>query len=68
LRQFLEERGIPVPSLLFVNSPCPLKIEPSSHYLDHIEWVKGLSDVDVQIGVSWLQSIVESRHAEESNG
>ena len=65
LRQFLEERGIPVPSLLFVNSPCPLKIEPSSPYLDHIEWVKGLSDVDVQSGVSWLQSIVESRHAEE---
>jgi UDP-N-acetylglucosamine/UDP-N-acetylgalactosamine diphosphorylase len=65
LQQFLEERGIPVPSLLFVNLPCPLKIEPSSPYLDHIEWVKGLSDVDVQIGVSWLQSIVESRYAEE---
>jgi len=63
LRQFLEERGIPVPSLLFVNPPCPLKIEPSSPYLDHIEWVKGLSDVDVQTGVSWLQSIVESSHA-----
>src|SRR5215831_15371631 len=65
LRQFLEERGIPVPSFLFVNPPCPLKIEPSSPYLDHIEWVKGLSDVDVQIGVSWLQSIVESSHAGE---
>jgi hypothetical protein len=65
LRQFLEERRIPVPSLLFVNLPCPLKIEPSSPYLDHIEWVKGLSDVDVQIGVSWLQSIVESSHTGE---
>ena len=65
LRQFLEERGIPVPSLFFVNPPCPLKIEPSSPYLDHIEWVKGLSDVDVQMGVSWLQSIVESSRAGE---
>ena len=65
LRQFLEERGIPVPSLFFVNPPCPLKIEPSWPYLDHIEWVKGLSDVDVQVGVSWLQSIVESSRAGE---
>jgi hypothetical protein len=65
LRQFLEERGIPIPTLLFVNPPCPLKIEPSSPYLDHIEWVKSLSDVDVQIGASWLHSIVESSHARE---
>jgi hypothetical protein len=66
LRQFLEERGIPVPSFLFGNFPCPLKIEPSSPYLDHIEWVKGLSDVDVRIGASWLQSIVESARGEET--
>jgi hypothetical protein len=64
LRQFLEERCIPVPSF-FVNPPCPLKIEPSSPYLDHTEWVKGLSDVDVQMGVSWLLSIVESSRAGE---
>jgi hypothetical protein len=66
LQQFLEERGIRVPTLLFVNPPCPLKIESSSPYLDHIEWVKGLSDVDVQIGASWLQSIVESSYARET--
>jgi UDP-N-acetylglucosamine/UDP-N-acetylgalactosamine diphosphorylase len=65
LRQFLEERGFPIPPLSFVNPPCPLKIEPSSPYLDHIKWVKGLSDVDVQIGASWLQSIVESSRAGE---
>jgi UDP-N-acetylglucosamine/UDP-N-acetylgalactosamine diphosphorylase len=65
LRHFLEERGIPIPTLLFVNPPCPLKVEPSSPYLDHIEWVKGLSDDNVQIGASWLQSIVESSHARE---
>ena len=65
LRHFLEERGIPIPTLLFVNPPCPLKVEPGSPYLDHIEWVKGLSDDNVQIGASWLQSIVESSHARE---
>src|SRR5262249_1282973 len=65
LQQFLEERDIRIPTLLLVNPPCPLKIESSSPYLDHIEWVKGLSDVDVQTGTSWLQSIVESRYARE---
>ena len=60
LRQFLEERGIPLPSLSFANPQCPLRVEPSSPYLDHIEWVAGLSDVDVQQGASWLQSIVET--------
>ena len=66
LRQFLEERGIRFPTLLFVNPPCPLEIESSSPYLDHIEWVKSLPDVDVQIGASWLQSIVESSYARET--
>jgi len=65
LRQFLEERDIAIPPLSLVNPPCPLKIEPSSPYMDHIEWVRGLSDIDVQIGASWLQSIVESAHARE---
>ena len=66
LQQFLEERGLRIPTLLFVNPPCPLKVESSSPYLDHIEWVKGLSDVDVRIGASWLQSIVESSYAKET--
>ena len=60
LRQFLEERGNPLPSLSLVKRQCPLRVEPRSPYLDHIEWVAGLSDVDVQQGASWLQSIVET--------
>ena len=60
LRQFLEVRGTPLPSLSFVIPKCPLRVEPRSPYLDHIEWVAGLSDVDVQQGASWLQSIVET--------
>jgi acetyltransferase-like isoleucine patch superfamily enzyme len=58
LRQFLEERDLDVPSLSIPVPPCPLKIEPSYPYVDHIEWVKALSDVDVQLGASWLSSIV----------
>jgi UDP-N-acetylglucosamine/UDP-N-acetylgalactosamine diphosphorylase len=60
MRQFLEERGIPIPSLSFPHPACPLKVELSSPFLDHVEWVKGLSDVDVQLGASWLQSIVDA--------
>jgi hypothetical protein len=58
LRQFLDERDIPFPPLSFANRQCPWKVEAGSPYLDHIEWVAGLSNTDVQQGVSWLQSIV----------
>jgi hypothetical protein len=60
LREYLDERGLPVPTLSFAIPPCPMKIEPSNPYVDHIKWVSGLSDVHVQLGVSWLQSIVEN--------
>jgi hypothetical protein len=59
LRQFLEERGLPIPSLSFANPSCPLRIEACSPYLDHIEWITGLSPVDLELGISWLQSIVD---------
>jgi hypothetical protein len=60
LRQYLEERDLPVPIFSFMIPPCPFKIEPSDPYVDHIKWVSGLSDVSVQLGVSWLQSIAEN--------
>ena len=60
LGQFLEERDTPLPSLSFPTRECPLSVEPRSPYLDHIEWVASLSDVDVQQGASWLQSFVET--------
>lgn len=68
LRQYLEERSLPVPRLSFATPLCPLKIEPSSPYVDHIKWVSGLSDADVELGVSWLQSIVENVCASETVG
>src|SRR5215470_372020 len=59
LRQFLDERGLATPALSSTIPPCPLKIEPSSPYVDHIDWLSGLSDADAQLGTLWLQSIVE---------
>src|SRR5262249_36262766 len=60
LLQFLEGGGTPLPSLSFGNRQCPLRLERRSPYIDHIDWVAGLSDIDVQQGASWLQSIVET--------
>jgi UDP-N-acetylglucosamine/UDP-N-acetylgalactosamine diphosphorylase len=60
LRYFLEERGLSTPSLSFANPPCPLRIEACSPYLDHIKWIMGLSHADLEMGVSWLQSIAEA--------
>jgi hypothetical protein len=60
LRQFLEERGLPAPVLSFTNPPCPLSIEARHPYFDHIEWIMGLSHVEVEEGISWLRSIVDS--------
>src|SRR5262245_52539783 len=39
LRQFLEERRTPLPSLSFVDRLCPLRVRPRYPYVDHIEWV-----------------------------
>ena len=59
LRKFLGERGLPIPYLSFINSPCPLSVEATHPYFDHIKWVSDLSPVEVGKGVSWLQSIVD---------
>jgi hypothetical protein len=66
LRQFLEERGLPIPSLSLNNPPCPLRIEAKHPYVDHIDWIMDLSQVEVEKGLSWLQSIVDRIIAGES--
>jgi hypothetical protein len=60
LRQYLEERGLAVPTLSFTVPPCPLKIEPSNPYIDHIKWLCGLPEDYLQLGALWLQSIVDA--------
>jgi UDP-N-acetylglucosamine/UDP-N-acetylgalactosamine diphosphorylase len=59
LRQFLDERGLATPPLPSTVPPCPLRIEPSTPYVDHVDWVSRLPDAEVQLGVSWLRAIVE---------
>jgi len=59
LRQFLEERGLPIPLLPLSTPPCPLRVEARHPYVDHIKWIMDLSAVEVEKGVSWLQSIVD---------
>jgi UDP-N-acetylglucosamine/UDP-N-acetylgalactosamine diphosphorylase len=59
LRQFLEERGLPIPSLSSNNPTCPLRIEARHPYVDHIDWIMDLPPVEVEKGLSWLQSIVD---------
>ena len=59
LTQYLEERKLAIPTFPFKDLPCPLKIGPNKPYADHIEWVSSLTDEQVQLGVSWLQSIVD---------
>ena len=60
LTQFLAERDLPIPSLTFTIPPCPLRIEQEDNYRDHVEWVSTLSNGDMQLGISWLQSIVDN--------
>jgi len=59
LRQFLDERDLAIPPLPSTVLPCPLRIEPSNPYVDHVDWVSGLPDTDAQLGISWLQATVE---------
>jgi UDP-N-acetylglucosamine/UDP-N-acetylgalactosamine diphosphorylase len=59
LRQFLDERGLATPPLPATVPICPLRIEPSNPYVDHVDWVSKLSDTYVQLGISWLQAIVD---------
>lgn len=66
LGEFLAERDLPTPRLSFTVGSCPLRIESDHPYVDHIEWVRGLSEVDVQLGVSWLQGIVDSNRAADA--
>ncbi len=59
LRQFLDERGLATPTPPSTVPTCPLRTMQSDPYVDHVAWVSKLSDVDIELGVSWLQAIVE---------
>ena len=59
LAAFLAERGELMLSLrIDADIACPLSVEPST--VEHVEWVRSLSDADVAIGRAWLQAIVDA--------
>jgi UDP-N-acetylglucosamine/UDP-N-acetylgalactosamine diphosphorylase len=55
LGQFL---NCDLPSIQLPAIPCPLSVEPSS--VLHLNWVKSLTDDEVNVGVGWLQEIVDT--------
>lgn len=38
-------------------SPCPLPVTSDEPHVDHITWVQGLDDAQVEAGVAWLSEI-----------
>jgi hypothetical protein len=64
LRQFLDDRGLRTPTLPSRVPACPLRIEQNNPYVDHAAWVSKLSEAEIQLGISWLQSVVE-QHVEQ---
>jgi hypothetical protein len=58
LNQYLRPRNATPPAIAFPAIECPLRMAPSS--VDHVDWVKSLSDEEVRRGSRWLQDIVDS--------
>lgn len=58
LAAFLRERGRVLPTLhLDATRPCPIAFDPALADLDHVAWVRSLSEEQVEHGVAWLSAI-----------
>ena len=66
LQEYLEQRHLSLPLSPPTIPPCPISVAPSIPYVDHTAWISGLSDVDVQRGITWLGLIVDSIRTMES--
>ena len=60
LDQYLKARNAVLPVVTAPAIEFPLQIVPSDLRVDHVEWVKSLSDDEVRRGSQWLQDIVDS--------
>ena len=60
LDQYLKARNAVLPAVTPPAIECPLQIVPSDLRVDHVDWVKSLSDDEVRRGSQWLQDIVDS--------
>lgn len=58
-RAFAEERDGALPPLQLDPEvgPCPLPLAGEGPWVDHLAWVAGLSDAQVEAGVAWLAEI-----------
>lgn len=59
LREYADERALSMPDLSFKSCPCPFSVKATDPYIDHVEWVAGLPEEHVTLGVSWLKAIVQ---------
>jgi hypothetical protein len=60
LEAFLRERGDEEP--VVVTRPeirCPLDVRADEPFVDHLSWVRGLSDDDVTRGRDWLRKVAQ---------
>jgi acetyltransferase-like isoleucine patch superfamily enzyme len=56
-RSFLAERGHLIPQLVpETELPCPLDVRPTEPYIDHLSWVRQLTNADAVALVGWLES------------
>ena len=60
LHDFAKERELTVPSISMAVPECPMQVEATLPYVDHLTWVKGLPEEQVRLGSTWLQSIAAS--------
>jgi UDP-N-acetylglucosamine/UDP-N-acetylgalactosamine diphosphorylase len=60
LDQYLKARNAILPTFKCRAIECPLQIAPGDLHVDHVDWVRGLSDDEVRRGSRWLQEIVDS--------
>ncbi len=63
LQELFDARQLGKLRLSSRNPSCPLQIDSAVAYIDHVQWVRSLSEDDVQRCITWLQSIVDSVEA-----
>ncbi|QQR68770.1 MAG: UDP-N-acetylglucosamine pyrophosphorylase [Alphaproteobacteria bacterium] len=64
LNAFLEERGL-TPLTVTSDAPlCPLDVTPDGR--DHVDWVRGLNDAQIETGIAWLQTVAQGVHSAAS--
>ena len=59
LDQYLKARNAILPAMKFPAIECPLQIASGDLPVDHVDWVRSLSEDEVRRGSQWLEAIVD---------